>query len=221
MSEVDLMRFYPRSQRPIDERAKRITEHHRAVARRFDREFFDGDRLYGYGGYQYHPRFWQETVRYIRDYYRLPEESSVLDVGCAKGFMLHDFKALMPRLRVAGVDISRYAIEHAIEDMKPSLCIADAKQLPFPDRSFDLVIAINTVHNLPVEACKQAIREIQRVGRRHAFLVNDAWHTEAERQRMLAWNLTALTAMHVEEWKRLFADLGYTGDYAWFIAESA
>src|SRR3989304_1997066 len=115
MAEINLMDLYPRSKRPIEERARLITEAHRAVARQFGREFFDGDRLYGYGGFSYHPRFWQATVRRFRDYYGLAPDASVLDVGCGKGFMLHDFKELMPKLSITGLDVSAYAIDHAIE----------------------------------------------------------------------------------------------------------
>lgn len=219
MAEINLLDHYPKSSRPIDERAVLITDAHREVARRFGKEFFDGDRLTGYGGYSYHPRFWTDTVKRFREYYRLPDDASILDVGCAKGFMLHDFKKLMPRATVAGIDISAYAIENAIDDMKPQVKIACASSLPFPDESFDLVISINTVHNLPLEECKQALREIARVSRRHAFVTMDAWRNAAEKERMLQWNLTGLTYMHVDEWKALFRNVGYSGDYYWFIAE--
>ena len=219
MAEINLLDLYPRSKRPIDERGELITDADREIARQFGWEYFDGDRLHGYGGYRYDPRFWQATVRRFRDYYRLPEDASLLDAGCAKGFMLHDFKELMPNLTIAGVDISEYAIENAMETVKPFLRAGNAKELPYGDNSFDLVISINTVHNLPLEECKQALREIQRVSRQHAFVTMDAWRTEEERQRLMKWNLTALTYMHVDEWKKLFAEVGYTGDYYWFIAE--
>ena len=217
--EVNLLDQYPRSKRPIEERGKLVTEEHRRISRQFGKEYFDGDRLYGYGGYYYHPRFWQATVKRFRNYFRLAEDASVLDVGCGKGFMLHDFKELMPDLTIAGIDISEYGIEHAIETVKPFLREGNAKELPYEDDSFDLVISINTVHNLPLEECKQALREIQRVSRKHAFITVDAWRTEEERGRLMKWNLTALTYMHVDDWKRLFAKVGYTGDYYWFIAE--
>jgi len=219
MSEINLMDQYPRSKRPIEERAKLITEEHRTIARQFGKKFFDGDRLYGYGGYYYNARFWQATVRRFRDYYQLPEDASVLDVGCGKGFMLHDFKELMPNITVAGIDISEYAYEQAIETIKPFLRVGNAKELPYDDKSFDLVISITTIHNLLLEECKQSLREIQRVTRQHAFITVDAWHTEEERRHMEQWNLTALTYMHVNDWKKLFEEVGYTGDYYWFIAE--
>lgn len=217
--EINLLDLYPKSKRPIDERGKLIKEEHRKIAREFGEQYFDGERLYGYGGYSYHPRFWTDTVRRLRDHYQLPEDASVLDVGCGKGFMMHDFKLLMPGMNIAGVDISQYALDHAIEDMKPYIRVCNAMDLPFPDKSFDLVISINTVHNLPPEECKRALREIQRVSRKDAFVTMDAWRNENERERLLKWNLTALTYMHVEDWKKLFSETGYMGDYYWFIAE--
>ncbi len=218
-NEVNLMDRYPRSKRPIDERASLVKDEHRRVAREFGKDFFDGDRLFGYGGYNYHPRFWQETVRRFRDYYRLPDHASILDVGSGKGFMLHDFQELMPLAQLAGIDISQYAFENALPSVKPFLQVGCASVLPYPDHSFDLVLSINTIHNLPLDLCKQSLREIQRVSRGHAFIMVDAWRTEEEHQRLLKWILTAQTYMHVDDWKRLFSEVAYTGDYYWFIPE--
>lgn len=219
MAEINLMDLYPRSKRPIEERGKLITDRDHAIARRFGKEYFDGDRIHGYGGYNYHPRFWQATVKRFRDHYQLAENAAVLDVGCAKGYMLHDFKELMPNLTVAGIDISPYAIDNAKETVKPFLRVGNATRLDFEDASYDLVISINTVHNLPLEECKQALKEIQRVTRKHAFITVDAWRNDDERASLLKWNLTALTYMDVDDWQELFREVGYTGDYYWFIAE--
>lgn len=210
---------YPRSNRPIDERGDQTTPEDRAIARRFDKDFFDGDRLHGYGGYSYHPRFWQDTVKRFRDHYDLGAGATVLDVGCAKGFMLHDFKELMPGIKIAGLDISEYAIDQALDTVKPDLKVGNAFELPYENDSFDLVISINTVHNLPVEECETALREIERVSRAHSFITVDAWRNDAQKKAFLKWNLTALTYMHVDDWETMFAKIGYSGDYYWFIAE--
>ena len=203
MAEIDLLDRYPRSARPIDERGSLIDDDVRAVARRHGREFFDGDRRFGYGGYHYHPRFWSETVARLKAYYGLAEDARILDVGAAKGFLLYDFVRLLSGVEVFGLDISTYAVEHAKPEMKSRLAV---------------VLSINTVHNLPRAECVQAIREIQRVSRRHAFLTVDAWRTEEERRRMEKWVLTAYTVLSTEEWQDLFAEAGYRGDYYWFIA---
>jgi ubiquinone/menaquinone biosynthesis C-methylase UbiE len=214
MAEVDLMKYYPRSSKPFSSRVS-ITQEDLQIARRFDRDYFDGDRKYGYGGYHYHEKFWSQTVKYIKEYYDLADTSSILDVGCGKGFMLNDFKMLMPEAEIMGLDISKYAFENALPDVKPYIKVGNAKQLPFPDKSFDLVIGINVVHNLPVNECKQAIAEIERVSRQHKFIVVDAWRDEQERIRHENWVVTCLTAMHVNMWEELFLNVGYTGDYYW------
>ena len=155
----------------------------------------------------------------FKDHYELADDCRILDVGCAKGFMLCDFQHLIPKAYLSGIDISDYAVAMAEEEIKPCMKVGSADELPYEDDSFDLVISINTVHNLPIDRCKKALREIQRVTRRHAFITVDAWRNDQERENMLKWNLTALTYMHVEEWVVLFKEVGYAGDYWWFIAE--
>ncbi|MCB1165350.1 MAG: class I SAM-dependent methyltransferase [Leptospiraceae bacterium] len=215
--EINLMENYPKSKRNVDERGMEKTEDDRALARKFGKEFFDGDRSHGYGGYSYNPRFWQPVIPTFQRHWGLDASSSVLDVGCGKGFMMHDFAELIPGITVKGIDISEYAIENAIEDMKPHVQVADAKKLPFPDDSFDVVISVTTVHNLEGEDLKNALREIERVSRKGAFITVDAYTDEEEKKRMFAWNLTAQTILHVDEWKNLFDEVGYTGDYYWFM----
>jgi ubiquinone/menaquinone biosynthesis C-methylase UbiE len=217
MAEVNLLKNYPHTQRNLTDRQARKSAEDIRIARQFAREYFDGDRRHGYGGYQYHPRFWRLVVPDFQRQYGLTAGSRVLDVGCAKGFMLYDFTRLIPGISVTGVDLSRYAIDNALEEVRPFLQRADARKLPFSDQSFDLVISINTIHNLPPEECKQALREIQRVTKKHAFLTVDAYRNDEEKERMTMWNLTALTYMHVEEWAALFQEVGYQGDYYWFI----
>lgn len=216
--EINLLNEYPQLNRDVDARAEEVTDGDKRIARQFGREFFDGPRIQGYGGYRYDGR-WVKVVKRFIETYRLTPASSVLDVGCAKGFMLHDFRAVIPGITVAGIDISEYAIENAMDDVRPFVQVADAKKLPFPDRSFDLIISITTLHNLPLEECKQAFREVQRVKKPlgHAFITVDAWRDDIGRDRLQKWVLTALTSMHVDDWKRLFEETGYTGDYYWFM----
>jgi SAM-dependent methyltransferase len=215
--EIDLLVNYPKTKRNLDERVEQKSNKDRAVAREFSREFFDGDRRYGYGGFNYAPRFWQPVIPTFKKYWKLGAESSLLDVGCAKGFMLHDLAELIPEITVKGVDISQYAIENTIEDMRAYVQVANATRLPFPDNSFDVVISINTVHNLEREECGKALQEIERVSRGNSFITVDAYRNDLEKERMYAWNLTAKTIMSVDEWGAFFEEVGYTGDYFWFI----
>ncbi|SUZ95327.1 uncharacterized protein METZ01_LOCUS48181 [marine metagenome] len=217
--EIDLLKFYPKSKRPIEDRGNLVTDIDRAVARKFDVEYYDGDRLTGYGGYGYSPRFWTDTVAHIVDVYSLSNDSKILDIGCAKGYMMYDLSLLIPEAEIKGVDISQYAKDHAIEPMKENIVVSNANNLPFPDDYFDLVIAINTLHNLPLIDCKQAFREINRVTKNNSFVMNDAWKDDKGKRAMLKWNLTALTYMSCDEWLNFFKEVEYKGDYYWFFAE--
>ena len=215
--EIDLLENYPRTKRNVEERGATKTEDVRRVARQFGKEFFDGDRQYGYGGFKYFPRFWQPVIPTFQKHFGLTGRSSLLDVGCAKGFMLHDLEELIPDITVSGVDVSDYAITHAMDDIKSKVQVADARDLPFADNSFDVAIAINTIHNLDRDDCAQALREIERVSRKGSFITVDAYRNDDEKERMFAWNLTAKTIMSVDEWVSLFEEVGYTGDYFWFV----
>ena len=84
MKEINLLKNYPVTKRNLDEALVERTDEVREVARRFDKDFFDGERKYGYGGYNYNPRFWTQVVKDFKDYYDLKDGSKILDVGCGK-----------------------------------------------------------------------------------------------------------------------------------------
>lgn len=193
----------------------------RVIAKRFGREYFDGTRDQGYGGYRYNPRFWMGVAEDLRDAYGIGAGTRVLDVGCAKGFLLHDLRQVTPGVEVFGLDVSKYAILNSMEDVRPRLVRGTAERLPFPDHAFDVVLCINTIHNLPLDLCKQAVREIERVKKPggHSYIQVDSWLSEQQRIDFLNWQLTAQTFFAPEEWRALFSACGYTGDYFWTLAE--
>lgn len=215
--EIDLMINYPRSKRNVEARGAEKTPEDRALAREFGKAFFDGERSHGYGGFSYHPRFWQPVVPTFIEHFGLTKDSSLLDVGCAKGFMLHDIHQAIPEMQLAGIDVSEYAIENALDEIKGFVSVGNAIALPFEDKSFDVTISITTLHNLEQDQLAVALQEIERVTKKGSFITVDAYRNDEEKERMEAWNLTAKTMMHVDEWKAFFKEVGFSGDYYWFI----
>ena len=216
MAEINLLDRLPQVKRDPKARAAAKTAEDRTIAKRFDKDFFDGERRHGYGGYRYDGR-WLPVARRFVEHYGLKPDARILDVGAAKGFLMSDFLQVLPGVTVRGIDVSTYARDHAHCGMGPLIDIGSAEELPYPDKSFDLVLSINSIHNLPLAACKQALREMERVSRGNKFITVDAWRTDEEHQRLLDWILTAETYMSVEDWHKLFAEIGYTGDAWWFI----
>jgi len=215
--EIDLLEKYPKSKRDTTLRANQKTETDREIARRFDKEFFDGDRKHGYGGFNYNERFWNPVIPKFVEYWNLTKDSSVLDIGCGKGFMLYDLKMAINDIKVEGVDISNYAINNSKEEVKKYLKVADAKKLPYEDNSFDVVISINTIHNLEIDQCAMALREISRVSKKYSFITVDAFRNKEEEKKMFEWNLTAKTILSVSDWIKFFEENNYKGDYYWFV----
>ena len=216
IKEINLLKKYPKTKRDLSKRGNEKTGEDRIIARRFDKEFFDGDRKNGYGGYYYNSKFWTEVVKDLNNFYKLKSGSKILDIGCGKGFMLFDFMKLNPNFVLEGIDISDYAITNAVPEVKKFLKVGDAKSLPYEDNSFDLVISINTTHNLEINQCKKALSEMERVSRKDKYLIVDAYSNEIEKDRIFAWNLTAKTILSTNEWISLFEEVGYTGHYYWF-----
>ncbi len=216
MSEINLLDRLPQTTRNVKARAEQKSTADRTLAKQFGRDFFDGERRHGYGGYRYDGR-WLPVARRLVEHYALAPDARILDVGAAKGFLLYDFLQVLPGATVRGIDVSTYAKENAHGGTGPLIDIGSAESLPYPDKHFDLVVSINSIHNLPPERCKQALREMERVSRAHKFVTIDAWRTEEEHQRLLDWILTAETYMSVDDWVKLFHEVGYTGDYWWFI----
>jgi len=214
--EIDLLKKYPETKRDLSKRLETKNDEDRLLARKFGKDFFDGDRKNGYGGFYYHPRFWKKVVKDFENFYSLNSKSKILDIGCAKGFMLHDFKDAIDGIEVAGIDISDYAINNSLPTVKKHLKVGCATKLPYNNKEFDLVISITTLHNLEVDQLKKALNEIKRVSKK-SFITVDAFRNEDEKKRMDTWNLTAKTYMSTDEWVQFFQKHNYTGDYYWFI----
>ena len=217
MPEINLLKSYPRSKRNIDSRHA-AQEFQRSVAMKFGKEYFDGDRTQGYGGYRYDGR-WIPVAKDIIEHWNLKSGDRVLDIGCAKGFLIKDLVALCPGLDVIGLDISFYAVSNSEPEIKDRLAVGNAAYLPFPDNFFRAAISINTIHNLERDMCLLAVKEMQRVAPGGGYIQVDSYRTPEEKSMFLNWVLTAKTHYAPDGWRALFSEAGYTGDYYWTITE--
>ncbi|MFH1593950.1 MAG: class I SAM-dependent methyltransferase [Candidatus Omnitrophota bacterium] len=182
------------------------------TAREYGKEYWDGERRYGYGGYRYDGR-WSVVAERLKELYGLPQKARILDVGCGKGFLLYEFKKLLPLSSVMGFDVSKYAIENAKEEIRESLFVYRAEdKFPFKDGEFDLVISITTLHNLLINDLKSSLKEIERVGK-YKYIAVESYRTEEELTNLQCWALTCEGFFRPEEWIWLFNEFGYKGDY--------
>ena len=218
MAELNLLAKYPRAQRNLVSR-KQAQASNRDIARRFGREYFDGTREQGYGGYRYDGR-WLPIARDIADHFGLKARDVVIDVGCAKGFLMRDLMEVVPGLEVFGLEISQYAIDNCHPDARGRIARGTVQQLPFASDSVAAALCINVVHNLGYDACVEAVREVERVAPGRSYVQVDAYRNDEERDVLLDWLLTADTFGTPEMWRDMFRRAGYTGDYYWTILEA-
>jgi len=218
MAEIDLLRALPKAKRNIQKRKDAKDPAVVAVAREYGDKYFDGPREYGYGGYRYDGR-WIPVSRDIVTHFNLRPGMRVLDVGCAKGFLVKDLMKVCPGLEVFGLDISCYALMNCEPEVVGRLHLGTAERLPFPNRSFDCVLCINTVHDLPRSRAIGVLREIERVSGGRAFVQVDSFYTHEQKEIFESWVLTAQYYDFPNGWKKLFQEAGYSGDYFWTIIE--
>lgn len=187
-------------------------------AKEYEKDFWDGDRRYGYGGYHYDGR-WKAVAEQLIETYNLAPDAKILDVGCGKAHLLYELKLLLPGSTCVGFDISRHALADAPEEIRSELFRYRAQDpLPFGDKQFDLVISLASLHNLRVFDLKAALIEIERVGQR-AYVMVESYRNEQEMFNLECWALTMESLFDTAEWIWLYSLFGYTGDYEFIYFE--
>lgn len=189
------------------------------IAKKFDYDYWDGDRKFGYGGYKYIKGYHSIVAKKLIKDYRLTNRSRILDIGCGKGYLMYELKKILKSEKIFGIDISAYAKKKAKKEVNKNIKIYDINnKLEYENNSFDLVISINTLHNLKIESVNNCLAEIERIGK-NKYICVKSYRDEKEQFNVQCWALTAETILDVNSWKWLFKNSGYTGDYEFIFFE--
>jgi len=219
MREFDALVGYPEPKAARYAGPKLRTIENRIIASYRGKDFYDGDRNNGYGGFRYDGR-WVPIVKFMAKEYGLNEKSLILQINCEKGFLLHDFQEQFPGIRVRGIEISDYAIETAMDSVKSNIIKAPFTEFPFGDGEFDFVIAIGVVYSLNLGDAITSLKEIQRVSGGKSFITLGSYKTEEDLRLFCCWTLLGCTILPQSEWVAVLKHVGYTGDYKFVNAQS-
>ena len=223
MEEIDFMSSLHKSTKR--DYLKRVNDpiypKHKAaeLAKKFDYDYWDGDRRVCYGGYKYLDGRWEKVAKKMSDFYDLPKKAKILDIGCGKGYLLYDFLKILPDAEIYGLDISEYAIENSKQEIRDNLIVGNACDLPYEDKFFDLVISINTLHCLEAPNLFKSIKEVERVGKSNKYICVESYRNEVEKANLLYWQVSCEAFNTPAEWLWWFNLGGYSGDYSFIYFE--
>ena len=189
------------------------------LAKKWDFDYWDGDRRINYGGYKYMEGRWEKVAKLMIDHYGLKAGDKILDIGCGKGFLLYDFTKILPGIEIYGIDVSNYALENSKEEIKDKLIYGNATSLPYEDNYFDFVFSLNTFHNLECYDLFDALKEMERVGKNNKYICVEAYRNEVEKMNLLYWQVTCEAFNTPKEWEWWFKHTGYTGDHSFIYFE--
>ena len=189
------------------------------LAKKFDFDYWDGDRRICYGGYKYIPGRWANVAEKLIEFYSLDSNSKVLDIGCGKGYLLFEMIKLIPNLEIYGLDFSKYAIANSKKEISDKLIFGNANNLPFENNYFDLVISINTLHCLKCADLEKSLIEMQRVSKKYKYLCVESYRNEEEKANLLYWQVTCEAFHDPDSWQWWFQKTGYNGDYSFIYFE--
>ena len=206
--------------KPVKVRAKVAKERsviNKMYAWQLGKEYYDGSRLNGYGGFRYDGR-WLKLLPKIIKKYKLTNKSKVLDLGCKKGFLLKDLNKLLQGIKTYGIENHSYALKKSV-NCKSKLIKSDYYNIPFKKNYFDFVIAFNSLYMQNLGDVIKSLKEIQRVSKK-SYIVLASGENDEERNKFYKWTLIGTSILLKKEWKILFKKIGFKGDYYFSSAKS-
>ncbi len=182
-------------------------------AKKYEKNYWDGNRKFGYGGYKYMPGRLEPVAKKIIKKFKLNNNSKILDIGCGKGYLLFEIKKILPNIYIAGFDRSKYALKNAHKEIKENLILHNAKKkYPFKNKYFDLAISLGCFHNLEINDLKFNLNEIQRISNK-SYIMIESYRNEKELFNLQCWALTCESFFSKKEWEWIFREFKYNNFY--------
>ena len=197
--------------------AKERTVLNKIKAWELGKDYYDGNRLNGYGGFKYDGR-WLKMLPKIIKKYKLNKNSKVLDLGCKKGFLLKDLNILLPGIKTVGIENHSYALKKSVK-CQSKLIQSEYYKIPYKNKHFDFVIAFNSLYMYNLGDVIKSLKEIERVSKK-SYIVLASGENDKERNKFYKWTLIGTSILLQKEWKKLFRDIGFKGDYYFSSAKS-
>jgi 2-polyprenyl-3-methyl-5-hydroxy-6-metoxy-1,4-benzoquinol methylase len=147
----------------------------------------------------------------LEELFAAANPTSLLDVGCGEGVLVHEWAQRLEQTRVVGIDLEEPSIQAGwAERQAPNLDyrVMRAENLPFAENEFDLVTAIEVLEHVPDP--EHTLAEMKRCGQRHLLVSvprEPLWRM-LNMARGAYWSQLGNTPGHLNHWsKRSFVQL--------------
>lgn len=149
----------------------------------------------------------------------IEKDFKILDVGCGGGRTIQKLSATATEGLICGVDYAKGSVaasraknSRLIDAARVAIQRASVSQLPYIDNTFDLVTAVETQYYWPdlVEDMREILR-VLKPGGTLAVIVESYKGGSNEILHAPVMNLLRSTRLSIDEQKKLFTSVGYTG----------
>ena len=183
------------------------------IAKKYEYDYWDGNRRFGYGGYKFIPGRWAPIAKKIIKEFKLTDKSKILDIGCGKGFLLYEIKKILPLIEIIGFDISKYGVKNSHPLIKKFLFNHDArKKTKFKKNEFDLVISLGCFHNFKIFEIFKVLNEVSRIGKK-SYIMVESYRNDKELFNLQCWALTCQSFFSDDQWEWIFQSINLKGGY--------
>jgi len=147
----------------------------------YDISYFDGGKSTyahnaGYSGYERWYRNgsndWYDLAKSLTEKYQL-KNKKVLDLGCAKGFLVEDLRSL--GVDAFGIDVSSYALSQANPEVRPYLAEGDVRNIlqSYQDKEFDLLFSRWFIYCFEDNELFKLVEEMNRICKLQIHIVKE------------------------------------------------
>lgn len=175
----------------------------------YDKKYYEDGIASGkscYTNYRWIPELTIPMAYYLIKELDVHENMTVLDVGCSKGYFVKALRLL--GIEAYGIDISKYAIEHADSDIR-DFCRLVSPERPIPfNRTFDWILTKDVLEHMPTENLHTFFKDYSDKAKQmyHVIPLGDNGKFRIQEYHL---DKSHVQIQNEEWWEKLFNDYGW------------
>ena len=215
MKKISLFENYSKNinQRLLYRNARELISN-KYIASLKGKDFYDGHRDQGMGGYKYDKR-WSNVAFKLVEFFKLDNNSKILLVNAAKGYLLYELKKILPKAEIYGLEESKYAISKSKKEIKKYMMFHEGYKISFKNNYFDFIFAPGYIYEFSLKDIIKSLQELKRVSlnKKNIYITLGSYFNMSSFNKMKHWSLLGTTILKENEWEYILKKLNYKGYY--------